>query len=325
MYSNANAVFRADITNALVEEAAGWDLNTIGVNIAPVVSVDADSGLYPKFKIGAGNLLRNEVAARAPYGAFPRGTQAFDQDTYATQEYGYEQMVDDKIATRMGRFFDAEMVAGRNAARKLKLAHEVRVAAMTFNTTNYGSATNSDTAYTIANIATFDAGLDIEKSLARLRAKGESTRNAVAVMSDNVFVRLKASTKMQNRLRGIGVASDTILGVSEQAMAEALGLKAVYVGRAVYDSAKEGASASTAAIWSDTYIWVGSVGPGGGYDALFNGGAQYTIHFAQNGAAFDLSTYRDEFHKSDIVRASHDVAEKVVNGNAGDLIASQYS
>jgi hypothetical protein len=36
-------------------------------------------------------------------------------------------------------------------------------------------------------------------------------------------------------------------------------------------------------------------------------------------------TYRDESVKSNIVRASHYVAEKVVNSNAGQLIATQYS
>jgi hypothetical protein len=36
-------------------------------------------------------------------------------------------------------------------------------------------------------------------------------------------------------------------------------------------------------------------------------------------------TYRDESIKSNIVRASHYVAEKVVNTNGGQLIATQYT
>jgi hypothetical protein len=36
-------------------------------------------------------------------------------------------------------------------------------------------------------------------------------------------------------------------------------------------------------------------------------------------------TYRDETIKSNIVRASHYVSEKIVNSNAGQLIATQYS
>ena len=38
-----------------------------------------------------------------------------------------------------------------------------------------------------------------------------------------------------------------------------------------------------------------------------------------------VSTYREEAIKSNIVRASHYTAEKVVNANAGQLITTQYA
>jgi len=325
MYSNTAAVFRADLTGALVEQASAWETNLIGTKVAPVINVEAKTGLYPVFNLAAGNLLRNEVKARAPYTAFPRGTRAFDQDTYATQEYGYEEAVDDTIAKDMSRFFAAEQLSAKLAMRKVSLAHEVRVATALFNTTNFGSATNSDTAYTIANIATFDVGLDVEKALDRLRADGESTNDAVAVMSTNVFTRIKASTKLQNRLRGIGVSNDTILNVSEQAVAEALGLKAVYVGRAYYDASNEGQAYSSSAIWNNTYVWVGNVGSAGNVMNMFGGGALFTLNWGQYGPPLAVETYRDEKITSDIVRSKQHVTEKVVNTNAGDLIATQYS
>jgi hypothetical protein len=80
---------------------------------------------------------------------------------------------------------------------------------------------------------------------------------------------------------------------------------------------------SSSNVWANTYIWVGSVTEsGGGY---FGGGAGFTLNWSQYGPAVGVFTYRDESIKSNIVRASHYVAEKVVNTNAGELIATQYS
>lgn len=326
MYSNTAAVFRADLTGALVEQAASWESNLIGVKAAPPVTVEAKAGLYPVFNLAAGNLLRSEVKARAPYAKFARGNRAYDQDTYGTLEYGFEEAVDDTIAKDVARFFDAEMFAAKQALRKVKLAHEIRCSSLFMSTTNFGSATNSGTAYTIANIATFDIGLDVESALNRLRQKGEDTSNAVVIMSDDVFIRARASTKLQNRLRGIGVSSDTILNVTEDAVAQALGVKQVLVGRAYYDAADEGQSFSASAIWGNTYMWVGNVGTGGSsYMSLFDGGAAYTLTWGQYGPPFGVETYRDESIKANIVRSSQHVTEKVVNSNAGTLIATQYS
>lgn len=325
MYSNTAAVFRADLTGALVEQASNWESGLIGTKVLPVINVEAKAGLFPVFNLAAGNLLRNEVKARAPYSKFARGTRAYDQDTYQTQEYGFEEAVDDTVAKEMSRFFSSEVLAAKLAMRKVALAHEVRVAAVINSTANWGTATNSSTAYTVANIATFDVGLDVEEALDRLRGKGENANDCVAVMSTNVFTRIKASTKLQNRLRGIGIANDTILNVSEQAVAEALGLRAVLVGRSYLDASLEGAAFSSSAIWGNTWIWVGNVGAGGAQSNMFGGGGAFTLNWGQYGPALAVETYRDESITSDIVRSKQHVAEKVVNANAGTLIATQYS
>lgn len=325
MYSNTAAVFRADLTGALVEQASNWEAGLIGTKALPIINVETKAGLYPVFNLAAGNLLRNEVKARAPYTKFPRGTRAFDQDTYGTQEFGFEEAVDDTIAKDMSRFFSAETLAAKLAMRKVSIAHEVRSAAVINSTANWGTATNSATAYTIANIATFDVGLDVEEAMDRLRGKGESASDCVAIMSTNVFTRIKASTKLQNRLRGIGVSSDTILNVSEQAVAEALGLRAVLVGRSYIDAGLEDAAFLSSAVWGNTFVWVGNVGTPGNAMNMFGGGGAFTLNWGQYGPPLAVETYRDEGITSDIVRSKQHVTEKVVNSNAGTLIATQFA
>jgi len=325
MFSTNGAVFRADISGVVVESGT-WEENLIGTRVAPVVNVPTKDGQYPKFKLGTGNLLKREAnMRRAPGSHYARGSLAYEQDTFATVEFGFELPVDNVDRADTARFFDAAVITAQQAKRKILLDHEIRAAAMTFSTANYGSATNSGTAYTIANIATFDAALDIDAAKGRLLGKGESDQALSVAMSHDVFIRLRASTKMQNRLRGIGVASDTILGVDASAMAEALGVKEVLVGKNYYDTAAEGLAFASGAIWNNTYLWVGRLGSAGTPASMLNGGAQYTLNWSAYGPVLSVFEYDEPQSNSTIIRASQHVVEKVVNPNAGTLIATQYS
>ena len=321
MYTNAAAVFRGDIAGVL-EQAKDWENGLVGTRVMPILPVPVRAGQYPSFLLKEGQLLKNEIKQRSPNSSYPRATQAYNQETYIAQEYGVEMGVDDTVALDVSHFFDAEVVAAKMAQRKLLLGHELRVAAKIFDTGTFTS-TNSGTAYTTGNLATFDVGADVQEAIDRLLAKGEATSNLRVVMSSPVWTRIRASTKFQNRLRGAGLSSDTILNASTQAAAEVFGVSEVLIGRSSYDSAPEGVAFSSSQVWSNTYIWVGSVTEAS--TGFFGGGAGFTLNWSEYGPAVGVFTYRDESVKSNIVRASQYTAEKVVNSNAGQLIATQYS
>jgi len=321
MYTNSAAVYRGDIAGVL-EQAKDWETGLIGTRVMPILNVPVLAGQYPSFKLKEGQLLKSDVKVRDPYSTFPGGTRSFTQETYTALEYGYEEAVDDTVAADISRFFDAEVVAAKLSRRKLLLAHELRVAGQIFNTGNFTS-TAAGTAYTTANLATFDIAEDVQLALDRMISNGESTANTRVVIPYPVWTRARASTKFQNRLRGAGISSDTILNASTQAAAEVFGVSEVLIGRAAYDSAAEGVAFSSSNVWSNAYVWVGNVTESGaGY---FGGGAGFTLNWSQYGPAVGVFTYRDESIKSNIVRASHYVAEKVVNTNGGQLIATSYT
>jgi hypothetical protein len=321
MYTNSAAIFRGDIAG-VVEQAKDYEAGLIGTAVMPILDVPVRAGQYPSFVLKEGQLLKSDVKNRAPYGSFARGTRAFNQDTYTALEYGYEEAVDDTVTLDVARFFDAEVIAAKLAKRKLLLAHELRVAAKLFDNTVF-TATNSGTAYTVANLATFDAGADVQEAIDRLLAKGESTSNLKVVIPYAVWTRIRASTKFQNRLRGAGISSDTILNASTQAAAEVFGVSEVLIGRASYDTAPEGVAFAAGNVWANTLIWVGSVTQASA--GFFGGGAGFTLNWSEYGPAIGVSTYREEAIKSNIVRASQYTAEKVVNANAGQLITTQFS
>lgn len=325
VYAQGGAKLRADLSSAVLQTSE-WENSLIGLRVAPAVNVDAKDGQYPVFDKDASQLLkRRSNIQRANSAGYARGSLAWTSDTYSTKEYGYELPIDYNVVKDMSRFYDIESVTAMLAKRVPLLEHEIRVAAMTFNTSNYGSATNSGTAYTIANIASFDAALDIDDSKSRLLAKGETDSGLSVVMSDAVFKRIRASTKFQNRARGFGISSDTILDVDAAAAAEVFGVKEVLIGKNYYDAALEGVSYSGSAIWSNTYIWVGKLGTGGTPESMLAGGSQFTLNWAQYGSPMNVFTYDQTDINSEIVRASHHVTEKVVNSAQGDLIATQYS
>ena len=321
MYSNSAAIFRGDIAG-VVEQAKDFEAGLIGSGVMPILDVPVRAGQYPSFVLKEGQLLKSDMKTRSPYSAYARGTRAFVQDTYTALEYGYEEAVDDTVTLDVARFFDAEVIAAKLAKRKLLLAHELRVAAKIFDSGTF-TATNSGTAYTTANLATFDAGQDVQEAIDRLLSKGESTSNLKVVIPYPVWTRIRASTKFQNRLRGTGLSTDTILNASTQAAAEVFGVAEVLIGRASYDTAPEGVAFSAGNVWANTIIWVGSVTQASaGY---FGGGAGFTLNWSEYGPAIGVSTYREEAIKSNIVRASQYTAEKVVNANAGQLVTTQYS
>jgi hypothetical protein len=321
MYSNSAAIFRGDIAGVL-EQAKDWESSLIGTRVLPILPVAVRAGQYPVFQLRQGQLLKNDVKNRAPYSQFPRGTRSFTQDSYICSEYGYEEAVDDVVQADVSRFFNAEVLAAKLCQRKLLLAHELRAASTIFNNSTF-TATNSSVAYTIANIATMNVALDVELAIDRLLGLGESRDNLRVVMSNQVWLRAKASTLFQNRMRGAGISNDTFLNASEQAAAEVFGVREVVIGRASYDTAPEGVAYSGAQVWSNAFIWVGSVSEsGGGY---FGGGAGFTLAWSEYGPVTGVFTYRDEAIKSNILRASQHVTEKIVNANAGQLINTQYS
>ncbi len=321
-YSNGAAVFRGDISG-VVEQAKDWEQSLIGLKVMPAVSTSVRAGQYPIFELANGNLLRNEVSARAPYGKFPRGTRSFTQGTFTTTEYGFEEAVDDTIAADMSRFFNAEVIAAKLALRKILIAHEVRVAAQVFSSTI--TATNSGTAYTVANIATFDIADDVQLAIDRLLAKGYNNTGLKVVMSYPVWTRVRASTKFQNRLRGTGLSSDTILNASLQAAAEVFGVDEVCIGRAAIDSSLEGKAFSSSNVWSNASVFVGKVGAGGSPETMLGGGFGFTLNWSEYGPLTAVSSYRDESIKSNIVRAAQHTAEKIVDVSSAEIVTTQYS
>lgn len=322
-YAQGGAILRPDL-RGVVEEAFNQDKLYVGIKALPAMPSPNKAGQYPVIQKNAGNLLRNAVKARGSRATYPRISRAWVPDQYTTQEYGLEALVDDGDAKNMGRFFDMEAFEIRRNIGQVKLAHEIRAQTVLMDNTVF-STTTSGTAYTNANLATFDIGLDIDTAKQQIQSRGEDPDNLTVLMSFNNFIRARASTKLQNRLRGT-VSTDTFLVMDEGMMAKALNVKEVLVGRAAYDTSPEGAAASVMAnIWPDTFIWIGKSEEPAGPEQYFNGSTGFTIFWEEDAGLWQVESYREENKRSEVIRARHNTAEKIVLAPSAQLLATQYS
>ena len=323
MQSLGGALLRADLKGVVEEAFLQSDLY-IGPKVLPPLPVPVRAGQYPVIKKNSGNLLRNDAKRRGAGANYARLNRNFENDNFTAIEYGIEAIVDDSNRNDVSRFFDLESTETRLAYRQIQLAHEIRVAAKIFDPSVFNLSTSA-TAYTAANLATFDLGLDIDLAKQEIQARGEDTSNLTVVMSAPMFNRVRASTRMQNRIRGT-VSTDTSLVLSTDSLAQALGVKQVLVGLASYDTSVQGNASSTLAnIWSNTYIWIGNVVSGGGMEQYFNGSVGFTLFWQQDADLFQVETYREENIRSEIIRARQHTDEKIVLATAAQLLVSQYS
>lgn len=321
--SDSAAVLRADI-NVLVEEASMAVDYLIGTRVMPPFEVDEQAGQYPVFKKAKGELLNNDVTERTPTGSYGRVRRTYENDTYNCVDRGLEEEVDDTYKRNVARYFSAETTAAKHVMQQVMLGHEVRVAAEITGsnaTTNFGSATNSAVAYTEANIATIDFPQDVFAAIERLNDNAEAPNTIV--MSSTVFNRLRRATLTQNFVRG-NRPTDSTLNVTPSALAAAFaesGIEQILIGRARTNSAKKGQSYSASNVWGNTNVWVGKVASGD----FMNQGAGRTLVWNKEGGLFVTESYREESKRSDIVRVRQNTAEKIIDGAAGTLIATQYA
>lgn len=318
----------------VVQEATGDD-RLIADLVLPPFGSDVKQGTYPKIRLQKGNLLKADITKRGPDGEYGLGSRQWETDTFECADYGRAERVSDVNKRDVAKYFDDEVLAMTQATRAVRLAREIRAAALLMaNDDTYATGfhkTAAAVAYTEANIATIDMARDVLTAIDTLELRGY-TPNAIVIPSQ-VWLRARRSTLLQNFLRGAGVMASTRSGagvdmlVTEDLMAKAFGLEKCYIGRGVYDSAAEGKTPSLSRAWGNTYFWVGTIKDG---DPR-NGGAGRTFYWTADGhgdsggGLIVSESYRDEVRRGDVVRARQTVTEKLIDTLCGELITTSYA
>ncbi len=302
-------------------EAAGQEQLYIGQLIFPVYPSSREVGRYPKFRIGAAELLK----AGKGYGSTKRnetGTyneieRKFEWDSFQTEEFGLEERVDDVVARRMESFFDAEVVTGKQLMNSLMLDYEMETAAKTFDTATFGD-TNAGALYTEANISTVDIPADMNAMIERMTLIGEVP--TTLVLSLKLWNYIRRTQKLQTYVYGYLNVNQGGSQITEQMFANVFGLKEIFIAKKSVDIASKNVNASVnvTPVWSND--WIAMVRRAEG--DFMNGGVGRTIIWDADapGGLFTSESYRDEKRRGNMLRVRSNRVIKVVSPNCVSLL-----
>ena len=308
----SSTTIRGDIAQAVYEGRSNKANLFIGAQVMPIYVADVRSGEYLKINLGQSEALNDDATKIAAGSAYPRVNRKFVSDTFTATEFGLEEILPDQTQRDLARFLDVEVAIADMLLSQITIGHEARVASATFaaNGLSAISAAGATAAYTEANITSFDLPADVAAGKLELAKVGVLPNTLI--LSATLFERVRRSTKVQNQMFGVVATNSTRL-LSEQEVAQAVGVDQVLVGRAPKNSAAKGKAYSGSFIWNDTYIALAHV-VGGEFAA--GGFGRSILWGADSPVPFVAETYRDEARRSNVLRVRQHVAEKVIDGSS---------
>ncbi len=348
---------RQELALAVVE-GEGAIGGLIGKQLLPDFPITRRTAHLIKATLAGSQALRSISASkyiRAPGTKFERITATLADDTFSVILRGVEISIPMEADLDYDGYLQIEtLFASRFGNEVSGLTKEQLIEAAIFSTATFGSATNSATAYTVANLATMTPVADLIASTRRLKAKGEPPPYSVA-MSGPVWERIRQSTDTRNFLVGsLKGTVEVTRNALETAMKE-FGITQILVGDSYVNTAADGATPSLAAIWPNTYIFVGRPGMakgvgtpeetnpetdekegfgipilgGIGADIFWQGWANGMPSDEGETEDFEGGNYVESYYNreidSQILRLKLSSQPYIGNARAGDLIATQYS
>lgn len=314
--STTLATLRPDLAGSLLEFDLAMDaMGFIAHRVLPVHNVGSASGPYGKIPLE--QLLQNPDTKRAPGSGYQRGQFTFTTDSFACQEHGWEEPVDDRNKALYASYFDHELISTRRAYDAVLRNAEKRAAALLFNASTFTSQTTNVTHEwdDATNAVPID---NINTAVLAIYNRTGVWPNAL-IINRKVFRNLIRCDQIVDQSKSQGFMDVRPGKINETQLAAALNIERIIVADTAKNTADVGASASISPIWSDEYAMVARVSDD--MDPLTPCVGR-TFHYTGDGSSVDgtVETYRDETVRSDIVRVRHDVDEKITYLETAQLL-----
>jgi hypothetical protein len=300
----------------LMAEAAGY----IGSRVAPVMDVDKVAGTFGRIPVE--QLLQERETLRAPGAGYSRGTWTFVPDTYATQEHGTEEPVDENEAEMFADYFDAELVSRNRAAAAVLRNAEKRWAARIFDTAVWtGSALTTAITNEWDDFTNAVPINDVEGAVRKMWDSSGIWANAL-IINRHVFRNLRLCAQVIDRITASGAGRPAKPSdITEDMLAAVFDIPNIIVGGGAKATNKEGASAAFGKIWSDEYAMVCRIAES---NDVREPCIARTLHWAKDGSSVlgAVEDYEEPQTRSKIIRVRHQVAEKIMYVEAGHLLSN---
>ena len=313
-YSGQRATPRMDLGTALLEYVE-QEKEFIGTSVMPIFKTQKQKSVYPA--ITRESLTRNADTKRAMRGNYNRDGFSAKDKSYNCQEHGLEGILDDSEREMYASDFDAELITTKITMRRVLQAQEKRIASALFNTSTFtGSALYTD----VSGSAPWDAvGSKVISQIRTAKSKVRSNcgmkPNALIMSSTNIE-RLKANTEIVDLIKYTSRPTDAEV---RTALADLFGVKYIFEGKAIQNTAKEGKTFVSGDIWSDDYVLLAIVA-NDGQDLSQPGIGRTFLWEADSPDNAVVEQYRAEDVRSDIYRVRQHVDEQLIDSYFGHLL-----
>jgi hypothetical protein len=320
--STSLATLRPDLATFLQFDLESERSGFIATQVLPVVEVASQAGNFGRIPLA--QLLQQRSTLRAPGAGYARGDFTFESTTYACEEHGAEDVVDDRQAKMYREYFDAEQIATMRAFSAVLRNAEQRVANAVFNATTWNGAslTTAITNEWDSNHKTNAIPIDDVEGAVRKVYDGSGLWPNALIINRRVFRNLRNLDQIIDRIESSGAGSPSKPSdITPQMLAQVFDLDYVIVAGASRNNAKEGQTAAPVQIWSDEYAMVCRI-------ATTNDMAEpcigRTFHWSEDGSSIGgtVESYRQENVRGEVVRVRHDVDELILYAQAGHLLSN---
>lgn len=319
--STSLATLRPDLADTFMEfDLAADQAGYIGHRVFPVVDVQSQAGVFGKIPIE--QLLQNSDTKRAPGSGYSRGNFTFQSASYACQEHGHEEVVDDREAKMYAEYFDAEVISSARAFNAVLRNAEKRIADAVFNTTTWtGASLTTGITHEWDDAVNAVPITDVEAAVQKIYDNSGLWANAL-VINRKVFRNLRLCDQVRDRISSNGAGSSELQSeITVQQIAQAFDLQYVLVAGGTQNTANEGQAASLSPLWSGEYAMVCKIATSADFKEPCIG---RTFHWSEDGSSVGgtVESYREESVRGEVVRVRHDVDEIVLYPQAGHLLSN---
>jgi len=270
--------------------------------VFPTVRVESKSDHY--FTFGKSAWFRDEAAYRAPGTRASRGEYDISTASYVCFPYAYATPLPDEVRANADNPLTPGVTAVKHVTDKLLLAREIRVATIVTTAGNWAYSTSPTTQWTSD---TSEPEADIDNAINGIVSETGNFPN-IAVMSWDVWRKLKNHPNMLERLKYTRPGG--VLSTGD--LQEWFGFEKVLIGMSLYDTSKDGQSASMSYVWGDDF-WCGFV-PGSA--ALMTPAAGYVLEWGTR----TISEYREDQEHQDIYESQEFTDEVITASDSGAII-----
>jgi hypothetical protein len=211
----------------------------------PVVPVNKPSDKF--FVYNAETMFEEQAASLTGDEAMPgRVRYAVSTETFSCEDYGLMDFVSYKEMEAADAPLAPQMHAVKVVTQRLDIAKERRVAGVVFASGSYGSNTSALSGAARWDVATSDPVQAIDDAI-----EACTVRPNVMVIGAQAWTKLKNHPKLKELIlsRSATISGATPNRVDPALVASIFELDAIYVGRAQYNTNREGQTAARSYVW----------------------------------------------------------------------------